>query len=220
MWIACPLHRRISSEPKHRTPLLYNWLGQFVSDLVPYVKDHTIIFVPSYEVITHFLPFLKKHLPAQYSIYREPSTGRISFLNELLSGDSSVILAVYGGKFAEGIELLHPETGRSRLSLLLLYGLPFPVPTSEHQFLYQFCHRKWKSRLFRNWAFQERIIITLVRQALGRAIRSDSDHAVAAILDYRIMKRHRIIPNLHWFRSLDRLKRNLQYRLQTLSRLI
>ncbi len=202
---------RISSTPKNRTPSFFTEITDIISRTALMADDHTLIFVPSYEVLDTLFPLLIKCLSMHMSIFREPAKGRVPFLKTLIHGDRSVIVAVYGGKFTEGIEILDPETGRSRIRCVVLVGLPFPAPTPEFLLLKHLYRQKWKFLHFVNWILIERPLYNIVMQCLGRAIRSEQDHAVALILDYRILF-HQFIPFLSRYSSKADLLNGLQYR--------
>lgn len=204
MFIGALYHSRISSKPEHRTPEFYDWVADIIHEGSLLAKDHTLIFVPSYEVLETMYPLLCTRLTGQLSVYREPNKGRIPFLNDLVDGPPSVILGVYGGKFAEGIEIRHPKTGRSRARLIILVGLPFPPPTPEYELLQQIYSKMSYGKFFSNWALIDRHLYTLVQQCLGRGIRSELDRGAALILDYRVVRRMRL-PGLKYFRTRDSL---------------
>ena len=145
------------------------------------------------------------------SIFREPAKGRVPFLKTLVHGTRGVIVAVYGGKFTEGIEILDPKTGRSRIRCVVLVGLPFPAPTPEYLLLKKLYIKNWKFLHFIKWILVERPLYNIVMQCLGRAIRSEQDRAVALVLDYRILFQ-RFISNLSCYSSKADLLNGLHYR--------
>jgi DNA excision repair protein ERCC-2 len=200
-------HPAVSSKPENRTPELYAWTADLIHELALVADDHTLVFVPSYEVLNTIYPLLQDRLQGQLSLYREPTKGRISYLNELKVESESVVLAVYGGKFSEGIEIRHPDTKRSRVRLVILVGLPFPPPTPEYHLLNRLYSKRWFPR-FAQWALVERILYTQVQQCLGRTIRSDQDQGAAIILDYRAVRRLRL-PGMHVFRTESELLNRL-----------
>ena len=99
-----------------------------------------------------------------------------------------VVLAVYGGKLSEGVEVRHPTTGRSRIQLLILIGMPFPVFTPEYNLLMKLYQKKWKNFQFAQWTILERLLNNKINQCIGRGIRSKQDQAAAVLLDDRAVK--------------------------------
>jgi len=189
MFVATYLRRWVSSKPKHRTPAYLEWVTKLLNELALIVGDHTLVFVPSYDYLEELYNKLQPRLKDQMSVYKEPETGRIPYIKELLYGPPAVILAVYGGKFNEGVELLDPETGLSRIRFVVLNGLPFPPPTAKYRFLRYMHARRYRHFFFLRWAMLDRQLYTSIHQCLGRAIRSERDRAVGLILDYRILRR-------------------------------
>ena len=212
LFIATYANRRISSSHENRTAYYYQQITDIVYQTALKADDHTLIFVPSYEMLDELYPLLEKSLSMHISIFREPKKGRIPFLNTLIHGGRSIILAVYGGKFTEGIEILDPKTGRSRIRFVVLAGLPFPSPTPEFKFLYYLYLRNYRFKFFVDWILIERPLYNMVMQSLGRAIRSEKDRAVVLILDYRILYRH-FIPFLRSYSSKKRLISDIRYQL-------
>ncbi|MFX0203392.1 MAG: helicase C-terminal domain-containing protein [Candidatus Hodarchaeota archaeon] len=202
-------HPTISSKPEHRTPEFYSWSAALIHEMALIAGDHTLVFVPSYEALESLYPLVCERLNGQLSTYQEPQSGRIPFLNTLVKGPSSVIVAVYGGKFSEGVEIRQPTTGRSRIRLIVLVGLPFPPPTPEYKLLERLYHRKW-GYSFTRWALLERTLYTQVQQCFGRAIRSDQDRAVAIILDYRAITQM-YLPGVLVFRTRSQLTDALMF---------
>ncbi len=206
LFIGALYHRGVSSKPEHRVPEFYEWAADIIHEASLLAHDHTFVFVPSYDELEKFYPLLCTRLKTQLSVYREPAKGRIPFLSELIQGPPSVVIGVYGGKLTEGIEIRHPETGRSRTRLLILVGLPYPPPTPEHMLLNQIYQQRRFGKPFAQWALINRLLYTKVHQALGRAIRSEQDLAAALILDYRAVTKLRFhLPGMHVYRSRDRL---------------
>ena len=203
----------ISSRLEHRTPEFYRWCTELIHEMALLAGDHTFVFVPSYEVLGTLSPLLQNCFLDQLPLFQEPAHGRIHFMKELIHGPASVVLAVYGGKFGEGVEIRHPSTGLSRLRLVVLVGLPFPVFSPAYKLLNQVYRNKWDS-LFAKWALIERLLYTKVLQSLGRAIRSDQDRAVAILLDDRAVKRVQLrVLGMRVFTSPQELTNALRFAL-------
>ncbi len=213
--VAAFIHPQVSSSHRNRTKKFLRWCAKTVKEVALEIPDHTWVFVPSYEFLDDLFPLLEEHLNEKLSLYREPRKGQITFLSELMNGDPSVVLAVYGGKFSEGVEVRDPQTGRSRVRMVILIGLPFPAPTPVYNLLYRLYFNRYRHLHFVKWTLIERYLFTQVRQCLGRAIRSEVDQATGLILDNRAMFNQHHLPNLQLFRSFRNLRAVLRNRFQS-----
>jgi Rad3-related DNA helicase len=214
--VAALINPRVSSAQRNRTPSLLKWCAKTIKDIAVEIPDHTWVFVPSYEFLEELYPLVENQLSGTLPLFREPKKGQISFLSQLLSGPPSVVIAVYGGKFSEGVEVRDPKTGRSRVQVVILIGLPFPAPTPEYRLTFNLYLHWYRYLHFVKWTMIERHLYTQVRQCLGRAIRSEVDQATGLILDYRAFFHRHHLPNLRLFSSFDDLKGVLQRRFQRL----
>lgn len=188
LFFAALYRRGISSRLKDRSHELNMWYAQFIHEMALLAGDHTLVYVPSYEVLEGLFPLLTERFSGHLPLFREPTQGRIPFMNDLINGSPSVVLAVYGGKLSEGIEIRHPSTGRSRIRLMILIGMPFPVFTPEYRFLEKLYQNRWKILPFAQWAILERLLTNKIHQCMGRAIRSKQDQGAAVLLDDRAVK--------------------------------
>ncbi len=188
LFFAALYKRGISSRLQDRSRELNVWCAQFVHEMALIAKEHTFVYVPSYKVLEDLFPLLTEHFKGHIPLFREPAQGRVQFINDLIYGPPSVVLAVYGGKLSEGIEIRHPSTGRSRIQLLILIGMPFPVFTPEYNFLKKLYTKKWKNLQFAQWTILERLLNNKIHQCMGRGIRSKQDQGAAVLLDDRAVK--------------------------------
>ncbi|MHA2247138.1 MAG: helicase C-terminal domain-containing protein [Candidatus Hodarchaeales archaeon] len=188
LFFATLYRRGISSRLKDRSPELNMWYAQFIHEMALLAGDHTLVYVPSYEVLDGLFPLLTERFAGHLPLFREPSQGRIQFMSDLINGSPSVVLAVYGGKLSEGIEIRHPSTGRSRIRLMILIGMPFPVFTPEYRLLKKLYQNRWKIIPFAQWAILERRLTNIIHQCMGRGIRSEQDKGAAVLLDDRSVK--------------------------------
>jgi Rad3-related DNA helicase len=188
LFFAALYKRGISSRLKDRSDKLNEWCAQFIHEMALKANDHTFVYVPSYRVLEDLYPLLTDHFRGQVPFFREPAQSRIKFMKDLVNGPPSVVLAVYGGKLSEGVEVRHPTTGRSRIQLLILVGMPFPVFTPEYNLLQEIYLKKWKNQHFAQWAILERLLNNKIHQCMGRSIRSKQDRGAAVLLDDRAVK--------------------------------
>jgi len=188
MFVAGFPFRGVSSKPRNRTPRYIRWSTFLILSLSLLVGDHTLVFIPSYEYLEQTYSEFQSQIQGEIALYKEPASGNVPFLKKLLYGPPAIVLAVYGGKFSEGIEIIHPETGLSRFRFVVLNGLPFPPPTAKYRFIRYLHARRYNSLTFLQWALLHRNLFTSVHQCLGRAIRSKHDRAVGLVLDYRVFR--------------------------------
>ena len=140
---------------------------------------HTLIFAPSYDYCDLLMKYGLKTPYVERQNISSPS-----WLSELSQVNHALILGVIGGKLSEGIEILHPITKRSLLTLILICGLPFPASSELQTFLLEKYAQKFGKRLGKQLLIYVPIL-RKIQQAIGRGIRHPDDITAAVILDYR-----------------------------------
>jgi ATP-dependent DNA helicase DinG len=105
------------------------------------------------------------------------SGGRTAMLNQFIEDGKAVLLGT--SSFWEGVDV----QGES-LSLLILYKLPFQVPTEPIVEAYTEKLEKEGKRAFMFYSLPNALL--KMRQGIGRLIRSKTDKGVILILDNRI----------------------------------
>ena len=149
-----------------------------LADAVP---GHCLALLPSHA----FLAEVRSRLPAleRPVLWQQPDQGpqeRLALLQALDSGPDTLLLAVAGGVFAEGVEL----PGR-RLRAIAVVGPCLPAADLERRLL-EAHHEESTGRGFEvAYAVPG---MTRVVQAGGRLIRSPTDRGVIALLGRRFLR--------------------------------
>ncbi|MHA2388309.1 MAG: helicase C-terminal domain-containing protein [Candidatus Hodarchaeales archaeon] len=112
-----------------------------------------------------------------------------------------VIFGVLGGKLSEGIEILHPQTKRSLLTLIIIAGVPYTRPDATNQLIKYLYARKWGRKMADHLTLLP--VTRVITQAIGRGIRSETDFAASLILDYRAATLRTMLPRQNIFRDLN-----------------
>ncbi len=180
-------HEELRGDPE-AMPRLYAALRAVLKGLP--VK--TAVFFPSFGLLDRFLGMgLGRDLPEGAVVEtRGLSTGELWKLVEGFKAahGARVLLAVCGGRIAEGIDFPDEE-----LQAVVVVGIPFPAPTARRQALMRYLDlthgRGWEYCM---QAPAQRAIL----QALGRMIRSENDRGVGVLLDRRAAQFQGVLPGL------------------------
>lgn len=177
----------LTTAHKHRTPdrlLLYSLLCRVFHENNP---GHTFVFCPSrrYSHDLHFMLTLNLKPDPSYRIYlEEGSVYNQSLIRTLEEEDHQLVLATLGGSFSEGIEVRDPQTGKSKITLILVLGIPHPAPTLRNQLLKSLYIIQYGKKV--SHVLLERLpALQKVFQTLGRASRSENDKTMIVFLDQR-----------------------------------
>jgi DNA excision repair protein ERCC-2 len=144
-------------------------------------KKSVLVSCPSYSVAQRIFESVKS---PKYLETRETS---IQDVVEKVIESRIVVVAVARGKVLEGVEFV--DGNASLVDCVIIAGVPFPVPDELHEWR----ARKIMRRLvvsendsnFKSAYFMREPALTLVRQAVGRAIRFPSDRATIYLADER-----------------------------------
>ncbi len=173
-------HPLFTSKHEKRSQKSFHAQVTLIHQLHELNPHHTLVVVPSYDymetLIKHGLTFNVK----------EPRHGRIP-LTDLIDRyqERLIIIGVMGGKLTEGVELVHPKTRQSLLTLVIITGLAYPVPDRIHQYLMNAYSKKFGPKMAKNLLLHLPMI-KMLYQAMGRGIRRPQDYSAAIILDYRV----------------------------------
>ncbi|HDI02287.1 MAG TPA: hypothetical protein ENF93_01435, partial [Ignisphaera sp.] len=133
---------------------------------------------PSYEFMNHVLQYLEG---AEPSIIETDDLSIGNVLAKCRELTKVLINAVAGGKFTEGIEII--RNGESLIKVIIIAGVPYPQPDDYINAIKSIMTSRGSS--FSD--FYRVIAATRTLQALGRAIRSKEDYAIAILADYRFL---------------------------------
>ncbi len=178
-------------------------LADRVARVLEALPVKTAVFFPSFDLMQKVLDAgLQAQLPPNPFI--EYAKVPISDLWRSVEGwksdpKGSVLIGVAGGRLSEGID--YPD---EELEAVVLVGIPYPKPTAKRLALREFMDRKsGHGYEYTVEAPAERVI----RQALGRMVRSEHDRGIAIILDRRATKFASVLPGLAPIERLPQLAR-------------
>ncbi|MDR3074830.1 MAG: ATP-dependent DNA helicase [Candidatus Methanoplasma sp.] len=161
-------------------PEIYFRIKTYIISLIGSVNRNTAVFFPSYALMERFLAdgirddirkviFTERRGMTQSELMEEVSGFRLS--------EGGVLFAVTGGRISEGLDFPDKD-----MEMAILVGIPYPKPTAKQEAL----RRYYDMRFGDGWEHSSKIpAMRKMRQAIGRLIRSDTDRAVAVILDRR-----------------------------------
>ena len=173
-------HPLFTSKHEKRSYKTFRAQVELIHQLHEVNPHHTLIVTPSYEYMNHLM---NHGLQADVIEPRQGSAplDEISFRHD----DSLRIMGVMGGKITEGVELIHPDTRQSLLTLVIITGLAYPVPDTIHEYLMRTYSQKYGPKMAKDMLLQLPMI-KMLYQAIGRGIRRPQDYSAAVILDYRV----------------------------------
>jgi Rad3-related DNA helicase len=135
------------------------------------------------------------------NIHVEQPNERPYFIDKLNSKTHEIIFGVLGGKLSEGIEILHPKSKRSLLTLIIIAGVPYTIPNSTNLLIKNLYTQRWGKRMADHLTLLP--VTRVITQAIGRGIRSETDFAASLILDYRAATLRTMLPRSVIFRNLN-----------------
>ncbi len=173
----------VTTRYSERSEEMYSRIGKILSEIYRNVEDGAILSVfPSYTV----LKTVRRYLDEDVKYIMEISTTTISQVIKKLKEDKHVlIMAVAGGKLMEGVEF--KIDGENVLKVVVIVGVPYPEP---NDFLEMFrdivSTRVGSSELAWELVYMWSALMK-VKQAIGRAIRSENDRAFIVLMDRRYL---------------------------------
>ncbi|MEM2221384.1 MAG: helicase C-terminal domain-containing protein [Ignisphaera sp.] len=135
----------------------------------------TMVIYPSYEVMWSILKYLNR---SNNSVIDGGEPLPI-IRNLLFSKEDAILHTIAGGRLAEGVELV--KDGESIIKCVIAIGMPYPQPDDYIKTIL----RNTKDREDLKVDYYTEVAITRVMQAIGRAIRSENDHALIILADRR-----------------------------------
>ncbi|MFX0095030.1 MAG: helicase C-terminal domain-containing protein, partial [Candidatus Hodarchaeota archaeon] len=169
---------RFSSAHENHTPQTYQLYADAILQLHALNPDHTLVACASHDMKEQLRPFL------QTPYVEDPHQVVPPWLPDLSSRSNQLILTAMGGRLTEGLEILDLVTGRSKITLTVIAGLPFPVRDIQQNYLMYLYTRRYSAFLAEKFLIYLPTLTKLL-QTLGRGIRSPSDYSAAVVLDYR-----------------------------------
>ncbi|MFX0060578.1 MAG: helicase C-terminal domain-containing protein [Candidatus Hermodarchaeota archaeon] len=177
-FLAVTSELRFSSAHENHNQQTYYMYAQAILKLHVLNPCLTLVACASHELKDE----LNTYLNTPY--VEDPQYAIPPWLSELQRKKHELVLAVMGGRLTEGLEIIDPATQRSKITLTIIVGLPFPVQNTLQDYLtylYSQCYSAYQT---------ERYLVYLptlskLLQTLGRGIRSERDYSAAVVLDYR-----------------------------------
>lgn len=174
----------VSTEYKKRTEQMYNLIGQRIAEVRESVEGPIAVFFPSYPVLEAVRERL--HVDADFLLERQKMsvTEQEAIITSLTGSSKGTMLAVSGGKFAEG-----EDYSSGALRCVVVVGLPLPPPTLELKERMKFLAKKYS----RAEAYLRLMLLPAVNrvvQAAGRAVRGRERKSVVVLMDSRFGKKH------------------------------
>ncbi|MFX1532927.1 MAG: helicase C-terminal domain-containing protein [Promethearchaeota archaeon] len=175
-FLAVSTELQFSTKFENRNAQTFRKYAQAIHKLHVLNPEHTLVCCSSHEVkkrLTPYFdtPYIEKHkLPA--------------WLPELQTLKHELIFAVMSGRLTEGIEILDPKTQRTKLTLIIIIGLPFPPKDVVTNYLMYLYERRYSASQAEQYLIHLPALVNVL-QAIGRGIRSPKDYSAAIILDHR-----------------------------------
>ncbi len=165
--------------PEPDSPQFVEQAVELVKKLLDLSKGRAFLLFTSYKNLEQFYERLAPHIP--YLSLRQGDAPRSHLLEKFREIESSVLFATIS--FWQGVDVVGPA-----LSLVVIDRLPFDSPSDP---LIKARINAINSRggnAFMDYQVPSAVI--MLRQGIGRLIRSRSDKGVLAILDSRVLKRN------------------------------
>lgn len=128
----------------------------------------TLVLVPSYEVASWF---------KGVADYVEDKSSSVSSVPE-----SGLVVVVARGKLSEGVEFV--KEGRSLVKRVVIVGIPYPNTSDQYE-KDELDYLMSKVGKRTAWSLLKEEASVIMRQAIGRAVRSQEDSAEVYLLDKR-----------------------------------
>ncbi len=193
---ACLLiHNQISTKYAGRADS-YAAIADAVAAVCATRQGNYLVFFPSYAYLTAVLELLKERLPENQLLVQDRAMAEVqreAFLAHFSSGSHETLvgLAVMGGIFGEGIDLVG-----DRLIGVVVVGVGVPQLGLERDLIKGYFDQQGGSGFAYAYQYPG---FNRVLQATGRVIRTDTDRGVIVLIDERFTHaRYRQLFPAHW----------------------
>lgn len=164
----------------------YGPISAYIHALVMSKAANYLVFCPSYEFLRQIKDRLAEKLPSALIV--EQTTGmteveKVAYLEHFKEESSETVigLAVLGGSFSEGIDLVG-----DRLEGVVIVGFGTPFMSWENELIKDFYDQRQKSGYTYAYVYPA---INKIVQAVGRLIRTENDRGVILLLEDRYLQR-------------------------------
>ncbi len=175
-------------EDMQKDPSIFSRIEKNVAKLCNNVNKNTLVFFPSYSMMSRMKPFLERDV--HKNLYWEESRQQKRTMNALYQfrkGRDGVFFTVMGGSIAEGIDFPGDE-----LCFAIIIGIPYPPPTLESKAMSDLFDQKYGPGT--GWKYTSEVpALRKMQQAIGRLIRTETDRGMAVIFDKRASKYEKIL---------------------------
>ncbi len=168
-----------------RSSAIYETYAKLVEGLYKALTEGVILAVyPSHEVLNAIIVRIQDNMNAII----ENSLPLSEVVKEVSKHNKCVLHIAAGGRLAEGIEIT--KSGKSLVKGVAVIGVPYPQPDDYMKMLFG---KRGNSN--DELGFFKEVAVIRVLQAIGRAIRSESDKALVVLADSRYVT-HGILQRL------------------------
>jgi DNA excision repair protein ERCC-2 len=157
-------------------------ISEIIVNVVNKVSGNIAVFFPSYDVLQSVYlriseKIIKKIYVQEKNLTQLQTQRLVDNFKKNKIGFGSVLFAVVGGSFSEGVDYPGDD-----LIGIIMVGLPFPEPDLEMNALIAY----YDNQKLEGWNYAYLYpTISKVVQACGRGIRSETDRAFILLLDKR-----------------------------------
>ena len=160
-------------------------MRQYIADVCNDFPRNTMVFFPSFDVMSTFLNHGIRRDINCYLYVEEQSMSQLELMDVVSdfkeSGstktDGAALFSVIGGRISEGMDF-----PAEQLEIAVIVGIPYPKPTARQRGLQQYYDLKFR----KGWEYTvEAPTARKLLQSIGRLIRDENDRGVAVILDRR-----------------------------------
>lgn len=170
---------KTSTKYASRNQQQFRSIAQEIDTVVEAVPGNSLVFFPSYKLKDQVKPYLANSKTQLDEVPGLSKEERQTLLDTFISYKQrgSVLLAVVGGSFGEGIDLPGDE-----LKGVIVVGLPLQKPDLETKRLIAYYDEKFGKGWDYGYVFPA---FTKTVQSAGRCIRSKTDKGIVVFLDER-----------------------------------
>ena len=181
---------------------IFSKMHKYITDVCNRFPKNTMIFFPSFEMMTTFLnKGIKKDLDRYLYVEKQGMSqselmGIVSEFKEsgYKEDSAATMFSVMGGRISEGVDFPSKE-----LEIAILVGIPYPKPTARQRGLQNYYDIKFR----KGWEYTvEAPTARKLLQSIGRLIRKEDDRGVAIILDRRAPRFKRYMKDLRESKNL------------------
>jgi DNA excision repair protein ERCC-2 len=173
---------QVSSKYRMRSQTTYSDMARIITDISTVVQGNILCFFPSYEFLNNIESRIDSIKSARRILIEKrehKKNEKEAMIAELARNPHCLLLATIGGSFSEGVDFKN-----NIISCVIIVGFPMNPPSIETDAIKERFEKKIGKKRAELY-FDIYPAISKVLQAAGRAIRSENDRALIALLDER-----------------------------------